>query len=64
LVEEDQVRDQLSKLNTHKSMGPDGMQLEVLRERADVIVEPLPIVFERCWRTGQVPEDWRCNHKF
>jgi len=25
LVEEDRVRDHLSKLNTHKSMGPDGM---------------------------------------
>ena len=25
LVEEDRVRDHLGKLNTHKSMGPDGM---------------------------------------
>ena len=20
---------------------------------------PLSIIFERCWRTGEVPEDWR-----
>jgi len=31
----------------------------VLRELTDVIAEPLSIVSERSWRTGEVPEDWR-----
>ena len=31
----------------------------LLGELADVIAEPLSIIFERSWRTGEVPEDWR-----
>jgi len=51
------VRDRLSNLDAHKSMGPDGMHPRVLRELADVITEPFFTIFERPWRTGEVPED-------
>ncbi|GAB0190397.1 mitochondrial enolase superfamily member 1 [Grus japonensis] len=59
LVEEDQVREHLGKLDIHKSMGLDGMHPRALRELADVIAKLLSIIFERSWRTGEVPEDWR-----
>ncbi|KFV85509.1 hypothetical protein N308_10173, partial [Struthio camelus australis] len=59
LVEEDQVRDHLGKLDIHKSTGPDGMHPRVLRELVDVIARPLSILLERSWRSGEVPEDWK-----
>ena len=31
----------------------------MLRELADGLSEPHSIIFERSWRTGEVPEDWR-----
>ena len=40
-------------------MGHDGMYPRVLRELADVISEPLSIIFQRFWRTEEVPKDWR-----
>jgi len=40
-------------------VGPDGKHPRVLRELADVIDEPLSIIFDRSRRTGEVPEDRR-----
>lgn len=57
LVEEDQVREYLSKPNIHKSMGPDGMHPKMLRELADGIMRQLPIVFVQLWQMGEMPED-------
>jgi len=59
LVDKRVVQERLSGLSAHKSMGPDGMHPRVLRKLAEVIAGLLSIIFERSWRTGEVPEDWR-----
>ena len=50
-VVEDWVKEQLNNLDIPKSMGPDAMQLWVLRELAEVIARPLSVIFGQLWGT-------------
>ncbi|CAM4560158.1 unnamed protein product [Caretta caretta] len=40
-------------------MGPDALHPRVLKELAAVIAEPLAVIFENSWRSGEVPDDWK-----
>ncbi|GAB0207641.1 mitochondrial enolase superfamily member 1 [Grus japonensis] len=52
-------RDLLHHLDTHKSMGPDGIHPRVLRELAEVLTKPLSIIYQQSWLSREVPVDWR-----
>ncbi|GAB0207015.1 mitochondrial enolase superfamily member 1 [Grus japonensis] len=57
-VGEDEVREYLRNLKVHKSMGPEEMHPQVLRELAGEVARPLSIIFGKSWQSGEVPTDW------
>jgi len=59
IIHEEMVLDLLRKLDTHKSMGPDGLHSRVLMELADVVAKTLSIICRQSWLSGDVPVDWR-----
>jgi len=59
IIQGEMVSDLLHHLDTHKSMGPDGIHPRVLRELAEALTMTLSIIYEQPWLTGEVPVDWR-----
>ncbi|KFP76251.1 hypothetical protein N311_11863, partial [Apaloderma vittatum] len=55
----DQVREHPENLKVPKSMGPDEIHPQVLKQLAAEVAGPLAIVFERSWQSGEVPTDWK-----
>ncbi|RMC05454.1 hypothetical protein DUI87_18647 [Hirundo rustica rustica] len=43
--------------NVHKSVGPSEAYPWVLWELADKVAEPLPIISEKSWQSGELPDD-------
>ena len=49
----------LCKLQPSKSPGPDNLHPRILKELADVLSEPLAILFMKSLETEDLPEDWK-----
>ena len=43
-------------------MGPDGVHPSVLKELAEVGAEPLSVISEKSWLSGEIPGDWKKGH--
>ncbi|KAK4807164.1 hypothetical protein QYF61_024284 [Mycteria americana] len=59
IMQGEMVSNLLHHLDTHRSMGLDGIHPRVLRELAEVLTKPLSILYQQSWLTGEVPVDWR-----
>jgi len=57
------VRGQLRNLKVHKSMGPEEVHPQVLRELVDEVPKPLSIISEKSWQFGEVPTDWKVGNQ-
>ena len=53
------VLQKLLKLNVDKSPGPDGLHPAVLKHCANAVLEPLSLIFQKSYNTGNLPEDWK-----
>lgn len=53
------VSDRLHHLDTHRSIGPDGIHSRVLRELMEEFSKPLSIIYHQSWLTREVPVDWK-----
>ena len=53
------IREELNRLDTSKSPGPDGAHPRVLFELREIILKPLLIIFQTSWLTSKLPEDWK-----
>ncbi|KAK4825429.1 hypothetical protein QYF61_027370 [Mycteria americana] len=53
------VSDLLHHLDTHQSMGLDGIHPRVLRELVEMLTKPLSILYQQSWPTAEVPVDRR-----
>ena len=49
----------LSDIKTNKAQGPDKIHGKVLKECATSLAYPLSVLFNMCFKSGQLPCDWK-----
>ena len=57
IIQGETISNLLHHLDTHKSLGPDGIHPRVQRELVEVLTKPHSIIYQQSWLTGEVPVD-------
>ena len=52
------VFDELNKLKTDKSSGPEGWPLHIFKECSEQLSIPLSILFNKSFQFGVLPSEW------
>ena len=55
----DEIKKRLSKLDPNKAKGSDDIHPWLLKELADIVAEPLCLLFKLSFQTSSLPADWR-----
>lgn len=58
-VEEWEVRAVLQTLNCKSAAGPDRVTNKTLRNLSDGAIAALTRYYNKCWRTGELPPQWK-----
>ena len=58
-IEPQDVQAKLAKLKPHKSPGPDGIHLRVLKELSPALSSPLCLIYSKMIQTSQLPNDFK-----
>ena len=57
----DNVSAAMCRLQRKTSCGSDGLPSVVFKNCAIALAEPLKLIFERSFETGEIPQIWRCR---
>lgn len=58
-IEESEVRRAIQELNCKSAAGPDRVHNKTLRNLSDEAISALTDYYNRCWRSGYIPKQWR-----
>jgi hypothetical protein len=58
-IQESEVKDDLKMMKRGKTMGPDGISIEVWRTLGDVAIVWLTKLFNLIFRSNKMPDEWR-----
>jgi exonuclease III len=58
-ISEEEVSIELTKVNTTKAPGPDGLSTRVLKECREELKAPITKLFNSSLNTGKIPKDWK-----